>query len=216
MFFKAFITQPSRFELSVSNDYASQRNANLKYWKMNWFSVMLSFLILISHTTLAAFSVQRAETRLVDKVYLLDAEIEYSLTNKVKEALNNGVSIPLVLSIEVKRERWLVWDEQIASLKQLYQLKYYALSKQYVIKYQNTGIQEAFSNLETALIHLGTLVDFPLLDKSLVKTEETYSVYLQIYLDIEALPAPLRPIAYFSSKWRLLSEWYSCPLKPLP
>lgn len=138
------------------------------------------------------------------------------LSDEIKDALNNGVSIPLVLSIEVKRERWYIWDEKVASLKQYYQLKYYALSRQYVIYYQNTGFQKAFSTLEATLNYLGELVDFPLLDKTLVNSEENYLVYLKIYLDIEALPVPLRPIAYFSAQWRLASEWFTCPLQPSP
>ena len=177
---------------------------------------MLSISLLVSNTAFAEFSIQHAETRLVEKVYQLDAKLNYQLTDEVKKALNNGVSIPLVLSIEIRRERWYIWDEKIASLKQRYQLKYYALSRQYVIHYQNTGVQKAFSSIEAALKYLGELIDFPLLDKTLVKSNDSYIVYLKTYLDIEALPVPLRPIAYFSSEWRLTSEWFACPLQPRP
>lgn len=168
---------------------------------------------LIPHATFATFSIQQADTRLVEKVYHLDAKLNYGLTDEVKEALNNGVSIPLVLSIKIERERWYLWDKNIASLEQHYQIKYYALSQQYVITYQNTGVRKAFSQLEEALSQLGTLTDFPLLDKTLTKADNTYIVYLKIYLDIEALPVPLRPIAYLSAQWRLASEWFSCPLR---
>lgn len=181
-----------------------------------WISILLSLSLLISSSVFAEFSIQHAETRLVEKVYQLDAKLDYTLSDEVKDALNNGISIPLVLSIEVKRERWYIWDEKVAALKQYYQLKYYALSRQYVIHYQNTGFQKAFSTLEAALNYLGELVDFPLLDKTLVNSGEDYLVYLRIYLDIEALPVPLRPIAYFSAQWRLTSEWFTCPLQPSP
>ena len=34
-----------------------------------------------------------------------------------------------------------------------------------------------------------------------------YSVDLRVGLDIEALPTPLRPVAYTSLSWRLNSGW---------
>ena len=39
-----------------------------------------------------------------------------------------------------------------------------------------------------------------------------YSVRLQASLDIEALPLPLRPLAYVSPSWHLSSEWYTWDL----
>ena len=55
---------------------------------------------------------------------------------------------------------------------------------------------------------LGTIADFPLLDAYLLEGEKHYMLYVRARLDIEALPSPLRPLAYLSSLWRLESEWY--------
>jgi len=114
----------------------------------------------------------------------------------------------------VERERRFLWNETITTLNQRYQLQYNHLHRQYLVKYLNTGIKENFLTLTTALTSLGKLVDFPLLDRHLLKAG-TYWVNSQIYLDIESLPVPLRPIAYLSSKWRLKSDWYLCPLPPI-
>lgn len=189
--------------------FASQRST---HWRV---LIGLS-LLWLSHSAFAEFSINFAQTRLVDDVYLLDAKLNYLLTEVTIEALQNGVPLTLVLTIVVDRDRWYMWDEHIAQLKQRYQLKYYALSGQYVVKNLNTEIQETFPSLEAALTHLGELKDFPLLDKHLINPDdESYQVYLQTHLDIESLPVPLRPIAYFSSQWRLSSNWYLCPLQPL-
>lgn len=162
----------------------------------------------------ADFSIRYAQTRLVDNVYLLNANLDYSLTDDPHEALHNGVDLTLELTISVQRERWYFFDETIASLKQRYRLAYNSLTDHYSLTYLNTGIEERFPTLETVLNKLGTLNNFPLLDSHLIEPEETYWVYLQNRLDIEALPAPLRPVAYFSSQWRLVSDWYLCPLQP--
>jgi hypothetical protein len=171
-------------------------------------------LLGLSNLVYGDFSISYAQTRLVDNLYLLDAKLHYELPEIPLEALQNGVTLTFVLTIIVERERWYMWDEQIAVLKQRYQLKYHAFSKQYVLTYLNTGIQTTFSTLEAILIQLGQLEDFPLLDKHLVSENEVYWVHLQTYLDIESLPVPLRPIAYLSSQWRLSSNWYLCPLQP--
>lgn len=194
--------------------------ASLKQLKQeNQLSLLqrLSFsivLLLLTQVSCADFSINFAEVHLQDKVYLMDADLDYTLTEKAIEALNNGVALTLVLSITIERDRQYWWDETIATLEQRYQLKYHALSRQHVVKYLNTGIQETFPSLPIALRTIGKLKDYPLLDKLMIKPTETYRVYLQNYLDIESLPVPLRPLAYLSSQWRLSSQWYLCLLQP--
>ncbi|WP_161575445.1 DUF4390 domain-containing protein [Beggiatoa leptomitoformis] len=170
--------------------------------------------LLFSPHVYAEFAIKHADTQLNNDVYQLNAQLSYALTPEVIEALNNGVVITLELAIDVQRVRSFWWDNTVASLRQRYQLRYYPLSQQYVVLYLNTGIQETFLTLTAALNALGNLKEFPLLDKTLVQSSNHYQVYLQLRLDIEALPAPLRPIAYFSSGWRLDSEWFICDLTP--
>ncbi|EIJ41652.1 hypothetical protein BegalDRAFT_0740 [Beggiatoa alba B18LD] len=170
--------------------------------------------VLFSVSAHAEFFIKHANTFLKNDVYHLNAQLNNKLTPEVIEALNSGVAITLELAIDVRRVRSFWWDNQIASLRQRYQLRYYPLNQQYVVLYLNTGIQETFLTLNAALSSLGNLKDFPLLDKTLIQEENHYQVYLQLRLDIEALPAPLRPIAYFSSGWLLDSEWFICDLTP--
>lgn len=175
--------------------------------------LLIGLSLLLSHEASAELSIRFAETNLENKVYQLDATLNYELTETTIEALQNGVILTFVLTIDVEKERWYMWDSSVANLKQRYQLKYYALSEQYAIKNVNTGIQEIFPTLDAALTKMGNLTDFPLLDAHLIDTEGVYLVYLYAYLDIEALPAPLRPVAYFSSDWHLSSNKYVCLLQ---
>jgi len=173
-------------------------------------------LLLFTQGVVANFSIDYATTRLEKGVYLLNAKLSYALSETAMEALHNGVALTLVLTITIERERWYLWDETVTTLKQGYQLKYYALNGQYVVKSLNTNIQETFPSLPVALATLGNLEGLPLLDKHLLKAKGNYWIHLQAYLDIESLPLPLRPLAYLSSQWRLSSDWYLCPLQPPP
>lgn len=193
----------------------SQAGVVVLYPRQIFVKTLLLSLLLLPSTLLAQFSIQSAQTYLANGVYQLEATIDYSLSNEAKEALNSGIILTIELIIVIQQERWYLWDKTVASLNQRYQLKYQALTDEYVVKRLNPGTRDTYPNLTAALTALGQIVNFPLLDKHLLKADKTYQVYVQTYLDIEALPVPLRPAAYFSRQWRLISDWYSCPLEPV-
>lgn len=155
-----------------------------------------------------------ADTRLEGQVYLLDARIRYSLSGKALDALHNSVPLTLDLQIKVTRQRDWLWDQEVASLEQRYQIRYHPLTEQYLVSNLNTGVVQGYQTLNSALSALGDIEDFPLLDHSLLEPGQTYWAHLRVRLDIESLPAPLRPLAYLSSGWRLSSKWYSWRLAP--
>lgn len=167
-----------------------------------------------THAAEAMFTVRDAHAELYDEVYLLDADIEYRFSEASQEALQNG--IPLVLEIEIKVERlrdWL-WPETVATLSQRHRLQFHALSDRYVVHNLNTDQRQSFARMETALETLGTLREFPMLDRRLLQTDARYQVKLRAGLVVEELPTPIRLWAYASDQWRLGSDWYTWPLQP--
>lgn len=177
--------------------------------------IVLTGLLLLAASVRGAeteFYVRHAETHLHDGVYWLDARIDYQLSSDSLEALNNGVALTVVLEITVERVRSYLWNETVADITQHYEVTLHPLSGRYVVDNLNTGIGKTFATLDDALDYLGTLRDFPLLDAKLAPPEEEHEVVLEARLDIESLPAPLRPLAYLSSQWRLASDEYRCPL----
>jgi len=170
------------------------------------------FLALPVHA--ADFFITGVHTHLKDNVYLLDAYIDYRFSDEALEALDNGVPLTFQLTIEIQRKRKWWLDADVADLQQRYRLQYHALSHQYLLQNLNSGAFYAFQSLTAARDAMGTLRDFPLLDKQLVEPEEKYEVLLHAELDIEALPSPLRPLAYITPAWRLDSDWYTWSLTP--
>ncbi|MGM0593168.1 MAG: DUF4390 domain-containing protein [Pseudomonadota bacterium] len=176
---------------------------------------MAALLCLLPSLALAnEFIVTALNSRMQEGVYLLNARIDYRLTSEVREALFNGVPITVQLDIEIQRKRRWWLDATVATLQQRYRLQYHALSHQYQIHNLNSGGYYAYPTLESALDALGNIRDFPLLDKQLVDPEQEYEVLLHTVLDIEALPSPLRPMAYITPAWRLDSDWYRWSLTP--
>ena len=160
------------------------------------------------------FRILAAETKLKNHVFHLDANMDLKFSDDALEALRSGVPLIVLVNIEVQKDRNWWWDKTIAELEQGYLLLYHALSEKYIIHNLNSGAQQNFTSLNTALYSLSNIRDFPLIDKNLLEEGDDYYVRLRTYLDIESLPAPMRPIAYISSQWQLESDWFSWPLKP--
>lgn len=161
----------------------------------------------------AEFTVKSAETFLADKVYYLNANIDYRFSEAALEALQNGVPLVVLLDIEINRRRDYLWNENIASLRQRYQLAYEALTGRYVLTNLNSGADTYYPTRGAAITALGEVERVPLLDAGLIDTRERYNVGLRASLDLDALPVPMRVMGYFSSDWRLSSEWYTWPLR---
>jgi len=161
-----------------------------------------------------AFTIRSVETGLVNKVYTLSAQIEYQFSDAAIEALQNGVPLLVLIDFKVEQERnwWL--DKEIAELQQGYWLLYHALTEKYIVSNLNSGAQENYDSFNSAVHALGQLKALPILDANLANKDKRYIVRLNTYLDLEALPAPMRPLAYISSQWRLKSDWYEWPLQP--
>ncbi len=160
-----------------------------------------------------AFLIKSLETQLHDEVYSFNAHIKYGFSEEALAALKNGVPLIILMNIEVQEKRWY-WNKTIAQLEQGYLLIYHALSKKFILHNLNSGIQNDYSNLDDALFALGHLRNMPLIDAKLLKPDSHYILRLRSRLDIESLPAPMRPLAYISSDWRLQSDWYTWPLTP--
>lgn len=182
----------------------------LRHISMMCLGVCLSFTSTVS--TAQQFKVQDVKTKLVDQVYRLDAKLEYKFPPEALDALENGVTLNLVLDIEVIKPRRYMWDEEIAALVQRYEIQFHALTEQYLLRNINSGSQFSFSTLDDALEYLGKIEDLPIIDAHLLEENEHYMVQLRSRLDFDGLPVPLRLKAYFSSEWWLTSGWYSWDL----
>lgn len=159
------------------------------------------------------FSVDYVNTELVDDVYRLNARVNLSLSDVLLDALANGVDLFVEINIEILRRNNWWFDSEVAALSQRSVLSYYALSRSYVVRNLNTGVQKTYPSLYSALDAIGEVQDLPLLDRTLLEEGEDYIAQLRTRVAIEELPLPLRAQAYLSSQWRLSSDWYTWSLR---
>ena len=160
-----------------------------------------------------AFVIRHAETSLTNKVYQLSANMDYKLNDDVREAIDSGVPLIMVMDIELYKPRKYVWDKEIAELQQRYKLQYHALAEQYIVTNINSGEQQTYHALFSAIESIRDVHDIPIIDAQLLNADTSYNLRLRVRLELSSLPVPLRLTAYLNSKWRKLgSEWYSMVL----
>jgi hypothetical protein len=159
-----------------------------------------------------AFTVTEISTEKGDESYLLNARMDINLNTGPKEALENGLPLVFELQIQTLEKHVWFWDIVVGEYKQVRQVQLHALSRTYLVKDLDTGVQRSYIRLDDALQAAGLLHDFPVLDFSQMKDGQTYSVRLRGNLDIEAMPTPVRLLAYVSSAWDMDSEWYQWQL----
>ena len=178
---------------------------------LRWLSLLLPTLALL-HAGIAeaqGFTIRSVETHLRERVYLLNTRIEFGFSSEAQQALKSGIPIIILLDIEVEKERSWWWNKTVATLQQGYLLLYHALTEKYIVNNLNSSAQHDYTSLDATLAALGRINDLPLIDSGLLDKDGHYRVRLRARLDIESLPASMRPLAYISSDWQLVSNWYT-------
>lgn len=155
------------------------------------------------------FQVLAADTQREDDVVLFNANMQLRVAGEPRQALESGVPLTVLIEVELRRHRPWMWDDRIAYLQQRYRIEYHGLARQYLATHLNSGELRGFRSLEAMLESLGRIRRLPLLDAPLLQADMLYYGRVRVRLDIEALPAPLRPEAWLSAEWRLDSGWAS-------
>lgn len=177
---------------------------------------MLAAATLTARADEGAFSVRDGELSRRDGIVYLDARLDYRLSDAATEAMENGVPLVIVQAVQVTRERlwgWW-WDAVVAGLTRRHRLQYHALSRRYVLTNLNTGDSRSFRTLNALLPALGEIEDLPVIDSARLQPGQLYRVRLATRLDVDALPRPLRTVAYLSDAWALDSGWRQWELRP--
>jgi len=158
----------------------------------------------------SAFSVavKNAEIMLQGDSYVLSADIDYQLSARAKEALQNGVPLFWVVQIKLQQHRDYFWNKTLVNRNLRYRIQYHALLNMYRVRNETSGEMYNFSTLSAALGLMSAVRDLRMIDKAGIVPGKRYSAEMQVKLDRDSLPLPLRPIAYTNPQWYLSSDWY--------
>lgn len=158
-------------------------------------------------------SIEHASGRFRDDMYLMDAQINYDLSESVLEALAHGIQLHFEVTVEVRREHKWLWDDVIRTLTLGYILQYQPLSNDYLVTDVSNGDVETLQDLADALRYLGTINDHPLIESAEFAGDGAYRCFIMSELRVSTLPLPLQPLAYISPQWHLTSQWYEWTIR---
>jgi len=141
----------------------------------------------------------------------LDAQFSIELSSGAEEAVQNAIALVFELQVQVVETHTWLWDSIVIELTERRSLQYHALSQSYQVKDLNAGTQGNYRRLDDALQAAGKIRNMLLTDQSLDQGPD-YSIRLRGSLDIESLPTPVQLLAYVSTEWSMVSEWYKWSL----
>ena len=154
------------------------------------------------------FEVRSASTTEQNGVHMLDARLQLVLSSEALEALNSGVPLTIELQMQMIRVRGLYFDALDAELAIRFELEYRPLSERYIVRNLNSGNQDSFATLYSALNSLGRIQALPVVDDALLRPGKNYRVRLRALLNTQQYPAPLRLLFFWRDQWQLKSEWF--------
>ena len=159
------------------------------------------------------FVVEHATLRPAGGTWVVDARIDFAFSEDNLEAMRNGVALTIIVDIEVRRERGTWWDETLATRQLRYRIETNVLTGRYRVR-NIGGVARNYRSLEEMTESLGRVESVPVIARELLSADARYAARIRARLDIEALPSPLRPIAYLSPRWRLNTGWFEWQVEP--
>lgn len=158
------------------------------------------------------FTVQDVEANLAERALRVSTRIELNLSEQAERAVENGVPLVVLTELELVKGG-VFWDQTLAKYRNGQQLRYHSLADRYIVENLNDEHIDTYASLDEALRSMGVLrsLEIPV-PEGLEVDSPAYRLEVRSRLDINRLPAPLRPLAFFSPSWRLSSDWTTWPI----
>lgn len=156
-----------------------------------------------------SFQIEEVEAEFTGQSLSVNARFSLSLNEVVIDAIHNGIPVTLSTYITLYRPRRFYFDKHLAEWQFDYTLRYHTLTATYLLESPFNSNVQSYSKLHNALQHISRFqFNSEIVEETLPQSERGYNLTLELGLNIEALPAPLRVVAFVSPSWRLKSNIY--------
>lgn len=167
-------------------------------------SVLANLPAVYAASNPSSIHIKTAELTLLEDTYVLNSELDISMSPFIEDALNKGVALTFLVEFQLSTPRKYWFDDEVVSQSHHVTISYHALSRQYLIN--RAGRQQSYGSLQKAKEDLSKIKDWSVFDKRTLKKGETYQAGLRVRLDQTKLPKPLQVEAAGSDDWSILSE----------
>lgn len=158
------------------------------------------------------FEIRNATAVFNQGVVELSAEVRYPLTEPIRTALRDGVTLTFDLELGISRERRLWFAADVMELNLRRELSYHVISDRYVVR--TDGVEQAsYPTVEAAIEKLGQIERLPIVVESQLRGGGPWQVRLRAGVRRGRMPDTLRALAFWSDAWHRTSEWYEWTLE---
>jgi hypothetical protein len=204
--------QPSFVVVSMlRTDLTRERSSRGALLAAFWALMLITWSSSLADALDGVLEVRSAYVNINKGVFLLHARVEYPVSESIRSALKDGVTITFDLDARVDRERHFWFDANIVDLTLRRELTYHAVSDRYVVRDTRSRDQESFSTLDEALDYLGKIDAWPILVEPQLDGG-SYTISVRAGMRRGHLPASLRAILFWTDDWVRVSEWYTWSL----
>lgn len=146
------------------------------------------------------------------EAWLLSADLQLSLGNRLEDAVNRGVPLYFVADFALWRSRWWWFDDRVAEASQTWRLAYHALTRTYRLSLN--GFVTRHASLAEAMDAISRIRGWRVLERGTVRAGTSYEASVRVRLDVSQLPKPFQLTALTDRDWNLQAEWKRFPFNP--
>lgn len=140
-----------------------------------------------------------------DGVLYLNADVEFELSDDLRQMALKGVPLYFSADVEITRSRWWWFDKTEVKTSQTWKLVYNALTQQWRVG--EGDLLRPESSLRDALYPLQHIRHWRVADAAEFKAGTVYEGRLRFRLDTSLLIRPLQVDALNDRSWSLITPW---------
>jgi hypothetical protein len=158
------------------------------------------------------FEVRSAFVVIDRGVLQLNVHVQYPVNDRIRSALQDGVTLAFDLELNVTRHRRLWWNAAVLDMTLRRELTYHTVTDRYVLRNEQGIEQESFPTLEEAIDRLGRVENLPVLVESQLRGEGPWQVAVRAGVRRGRLSDTMRALMFWSDDWHRNSDWYTWTL----
>ena len=171
-------------------------------------SIIFIFVCIQNSSYANTVNIESTHAYTENEVYYLDALFDFELTEEANKALRHGISLEIHTQFQLRLKRKWLWDKTISEKLLMYKLEHKPLTENFQTINLKTGLRQTYDNLDAALNYISSISKLELFNRNVLNNGKHYIARIRTFLDLESLPSPMRPQAYFSRSWDISSAWH--------
>lgn len=170
--------------------------------------MLLAFTVSVCANEIAIGSTEKVISitpHVRDEKLVLDADIDFLLSDELREAAYKGVPLHFTADVEIKTQRWWWFDKTEIKESQTWRVVYNTLTRQWRVGSGDLLWPE--SSLNDALYPIRHLRNWAVAYAIDLEPQQIYYGRLRLRLDTSLLTRPLQVDALNGRAWSLATPW---------